>query len=73
MKVSNEQYQYEVESVHISQICVGDTILHTDGQVRTVCHNDITIDSFMGRSLFGDTYNLGTIPIKRIRFVLNDK
>lgn len=52
--------------VHISQIRPGDTILHTDGQARTVCRKDITRDSFMGISLFGDSYRLGTIPVKKL-------
>lgn len=52
--------------VHISQIRPGDTILHRDGQVRTVCPKNITYSSFMGFSLFGDNYNSGTIPVKKL-------
>lgn len=52
--------------VHISQIRPGDTILHIDGIVRTVCRSDIKQNSFMGISLFGDTYQLGTIPVKKL-------
>lgn len=52
--------------VHISEIRPGDTILHTDGKIRTVCRNNIHKDSFMGVSLFGDTYWLGTVPVKKI-------
>lgn len=54
-------------------IQVGDTILHTDGQLRTVCRNNITRSPFMGLTLFGDPYKLGTIPVKRVKFVLNEK
>lgn len=53
-------------NVHISQIRPGDTILHTDGMVRTVCPKNITRSSFMGISLFGDTYRLGTLPVKKL-------
>lgn len=52
--------------VHISEIRPGDTILHSDGKIRTVCSNNIKRDSFMGISLFGDTYRLGTIPVKKM-------
>lgn len=52
--------------VHISQIRPGDTILHTDGKVRTVCSKDITRDSFIEISLFGDSYRLGTMPVKKL-------
>ena len=73
MKERNGQYQYEVENVHISTIQVGDTILDADGLLKTVCRNNISIYGFMGRSLFGDTYCLGTIPVKKVRFVLRAK
>lgn len=52
--------------VHISTIRSGDTILHTDGKVRTVCRNNITKDKFMRISLFGDSYRLGTLPVKKL-------
>lgn len=52
--------------VHISEIRPGDTILHIDGKIRTVCRNNIRKDNFMGVSLFGDTYRLGTIPVKKL-------
>ena len=32
---------YEIKQVHISKIKVGDTILHTDGNIRTVSKNNI--------------------------------
>lgn len=53
-------------NVHISQIRPGDTILHTDGRVSTVCRKDIEWNSFMGYSLFGDSYRLGTLPVKKL-------
>ncbi len=52
--------------VHISQIRPGDTILHLDGKIRTVSRINIVKDSFMGIILFGDSYNLGTIPVKKL-------
>lgn len=56
---------YRVERVHISQVKPGDTILHTDGLVLTVCRNNIHRDPFCGLSLFGDPYLLGTKPVTR--------
>lgn len=56
---------YKTEQVHISSIRPGDTILHTDGQVKTVCRNNITRNPFMGLSLFGDTYRLGSVLVTR--------
>lgn len=55
-----------IVEVHISQIRAGDTILHLDGEIRTVCRNNITWDSFMGTRLFGDNYRSGTIPVKKL-------
>ena len=52
--------------VNVSEIVAGDTILHTDGMLRTVCKKDIKT-GFMGVTLFGDSYRLGTILVKRIQ------
>lgn len=62
-------------NVHISEIRPGDTVIHTDGRIRTVCKSDIHRSQFMGISLFGDTYRLGTIPVKKLiitRIIAND-
>ena len=58
--------QYKIIEVNISQIRPGDTIMCRDGKIRTVCKGNIHYDKFMGRSLFGDTYNLGTILVKKL-------
>lgn len=58
--------QWDAVEVHISQIQPGDTILHTDGKVRTVCRSNIKRGGFMGTSLFGDSYRSGTIPVKKL-------
>jgi len=44
--------------VHISQIKIGDVILH-NGFERTVCNKIIKHCNFMGTTLWGDSYNLG--------------
>jgi len=52
----------KTEKRHISRIRSGDTIFHK-GKDRTVCKKDIKYDDFMGISIFGDCYRLGTIPV----------
>lgn len=62
-------YIYTIEEVHISQIVPRDTILHIDGEIRTVGKSNIGGDSFMGKTLFGDSYHSGHILVKKITFV----
>lgn len=52
--------------VDISSIQCDDVIICTDGEIRTVNKNYIKYDKFMGISLFGDTYNLGTRKVKKV-------
>lgn len=56
---------YEIANVHKDTIKVGDTILCSDGLMRTVCRNNIT-SGFCGVCLFGDSYQLGQIPVKKV-------
>lgn len=51
--------------VHISEISAGDTIKH-NGVDMTVCKKDIKYCSFMGISIFGDTYQSGHKPVLKI-------
>ena len=55
----------KIEPVHISHISVGDTVEH-GGHLRTVSGNNIKKDSFLGITLFGDSYNLGTKPVSKV-------
>ncbi len=57
----------KTEQVHISKISAGDTIIHVDGNIRTVCKNNLSI-GFMGRSLFGDSYKSGHTLVTRVLF-----
>lgn len=59
---------YEIEEVHISTIQAGDTILH-NGLIRTVGNVNIRHSSFMGITLFGDSYRLGNTLVKRLRII----
>lgn len=49
---------YRIEKRHINDIKPGDTVLR-GGELWTVTARDIQQDSFMGRTLFGDSYTLG--------------
>jgi len=55
----------KLESVNISQISVGDTIEH-GGHLRTISGNNIKRDSFIGITLFGDSYHLGNKPVVKV-------
>jgi hypothetical protein len=57
--------KYTIKQVHISTIKSGDTILHSDNKITTVCNNNIK-RGFCGITLFGDSYRSGTILIKKI-------
>ena len=56
----------KTEKVLISQIRIGDTVIH-EGQEKTVCSSNITRDEFMGLKLWGDSYNLGYKLVERVR------
>ena len=56
-----------MEKIHISEIKFGDAILH-NGEIKTVCVKDIKDNTFMGRTIFGDSYKLGRTLVTRIHF-----
>lgn len=58
---------YTIENVNISLIKQGDTVMH-DGEMETVDKNSIRKCSFMGLTLFGDSYRLGTKPVQKVIF-----
>ena len=64
-----EQPNIRVEKVHISQIKSGDVILH-EGILSTITNTNIKYCSFMGISIFGDTYNLGYKSVIKIHFIV---
>lgn len=55
----------KIKEVHISTIKNGDTIIHTDGHARTVSNSNIK-RGFYGITLFGDSYRMGTIQVKKV-------
>jgi hypothetical protein len=54
-----------MKQAHISTIKAGDTILH-NGEVKTVSGNNIKRCSFMGTTLFGDSYHAGHKLVTKI-------
>lgn len=57
--------QLKVIDVHITNIKIGDTVLCPDNKIRTVGKGNIKY-GFMRTTLWGDSYRLGTIPVKKI-------
>lgn len=55
----------KTESVHISNISAGDIIIR-NGLVTTVSGNNIKRNTFMGTTLFGDSYRLGHTPVEKV-------
>jgi hypothetical protein len=52
--------------VHISTISNGDTVIH-ESKMRTVNAKDhISRSEFMGVTLFGDSFKLGTVLIEKV-------
>jgi len=59
--------KFQIKQVHISEVRMNDTVLH-NGDRRTVGKNDINHGGFMGSSLFGDSYRLGTKLVSLVMF-----
>lgn len=59
---------YEIEKTHISNIVSGDTIIHTDGEMRTVTNSNIGKVDLLGRTLFGDSYKAGHKLVSKVVF-----
>lgn len=56
---------YITKNVHIDDIKAGDTVEH-NGKLMIVCGSDIKPNTFMGTTLFGDSYRAGTLPVKKV-------
>ena len=57
--------KYNITDCHISEIRPGDCILCNDGEIRTIGAKDIK-KSFIGITIFGDSYKCGHQPVKKI-------
>jgi hypothetical protein len=57
--------KHEIIERHVSPIVHGDVIM-VDDKMKTVSNTDIKSSPFMGISIFGDNYNLGYKPVKKV-------
>lgn len=55
--------QYTIVEKHISEIVPGDTIV-CNGELYTVTAKNIKSDSFMGLTVFGNSYKSGHQPVQ---------
>ena len=53
-----------MQYVHIRDVRVGDTVEH-NGHLRTVGRADLKRDTFMGTTLWGDSYRAGTVLVRK--------
>jgi hypothetical protein len=54
-----------IQQKHISLVKAGDTVICADNKAKTVSQNSIK-KGFMGISVFGDSYCLGSKPVSVI-------
>lgn len=59
---------YRIEQCHIRDLKSGDTVMH-QGRMVTVSASNLKRDAFMGTTLVGDSYRLGTQPVERVVFI----
>ena len=64
--------KYTTEFKHISTIKTGDTIKH-ENIICTVSSNNIKYNSFLGITIFGDSYNLGTKLVEKLTILNNNQ
>lgn len=60
-----------ISPTDINDIRVGDTVIF-DGEMRTVGPDNLKHDSFMGVTLFGDSYQLGLQSVSKVIFKGDD-
>lgn len=59
-------FSCDIEEVNKEKIKGGDTILLDDGVTKTICRQDITLNSFVGRCICGDSYKIGKRLVRRV-------
>ena len=67
--IDESGHLFACEEVHISSVRRGDIVFH-DGKARTVGKKSLRHNMFIGYTLFGDPYLLGTKPV--VRFITRD-
>jgi hypothetical protein len=59
--------RFSIDMVHISEVRAGYTVIQ-NGEEMTVCQGNIKRDPFMGLTLFGDSYRLGTLMVQSLTY-----
>ena len=57
----------KIIDVHISTLRIGDTVMF-EGSQRTLSKSNFSFIEGMGRTIYGDSYQLGRKPVQRIIF-----
>lgn len=55
----------QIKEVNINTLVVGDTVIHED-KVITLTNSNLKRDPFMGASVCGDSYHLGSLPVQLV-------
>ena len=55
-------------AVDIQDIKIGDVIIDNDDTTKLVSQGNLKYDKFMGLTLFGDCYKLGTQKVRKLIF-----
>ena len=50
----------------IQDIKIGDMIVDNDDKIKSVSQGNLKYDKFMGLTLFGDCYKLGTQKVRKL-------
>lgn len=58
--------KFRIVPTNVSEISIGDTIKCRDGVIRTVGRNNMRHLQGIGTTIFGDSYNLGNIPVDKV-------
>ena len=53
-------------AVDIQDVKIGDTIIDNDDKIKLVSQGNLKYDKFMGLTLFGDCYKLGTQKVRKL-------
>jgi hypothetical protein len=64
-----QAYKYNIKLVHINYIKIGDVIVHSDGKHYTLNNENIKNDSFIGKTILGDSYKLGYELVKFVEII----
>lgn len=62
-------YTYNIIPTHIRNIKIGDTIIYNN-ILTTISRSNLSYCSFMGATIYGDSFKLGTILVQKVELTL---